>query len=189
MPKPGLVYERPSPMARALIVCFSLGVVVMAGWLVMTVLFSHDATATAEDPGAIPPIATKAPPRIEDSPAYNSPLAATALLPSQSPAPAWPDPPSADSGARPSASESGRAAAAAYATSSVAPDAVNERAPADAANSAIDGGFDPRDMIPLPQPRPHRVAIPVPRPRPRIDDTAVAQVPQERTLFDILMGR
>jgi hypothetical protein len=188
MPKPGLAYERSSPLARVLIVCLSLGVVVMAGWLVMTVLFSHDATATVEDPEPIPPIATKAPPRVEDSPAYASPLAATSVLPSQPTAPAWPDPPSADA-ATASASAAGAATAGAYATSSVAPLAPDERAPGEGAGSTLDAGFDPREMVPLPQPRPRRIAVPVPRPRPRFEATAEAQVPQQRTLFDILMGR
>ena len=43
MPRTGLAYEKPSRIAQGLVVCFSIAVVVMAGWLVMMIMFSYDA--------------------------------------------------------------------------------------------------------------------------------------------------
>ena len=185
MSRPGLAYERPTRMAQALILCFSLAVVVMAGWLVMTVMFAHDAPTVAEEQPDVPPVATKAPPNIEDANA--PPLSATARMPSQPGASPWPDTRSAEAVTRPSAPAAAGAAATTYATSAVAPSA-NDRAALDGA--PIETGIDPREMVPLPLPRPRRTAaVPVPRPRPRADDQAVAQVPQERNFFDLLLGR
>ncbi len=186
MPRRGLDHERASPQARAMVVCFSLALVVMAGWFVMTVLFARDAPPPAEDPGAIPPIATRAPPRVEDTaPAVSSQLA-TVGLPLQSSASPWPDGrPAASSGRVASSGPSVPAApvGAGYATSSVAPDAA-----ARGEERAVDTGFDPGEAIPLPQPRPRRISVPVPRPRPRVEDRAEAE-PQQRTLIDVLLGR
>ena len=81
MPRTGLAYERPSRVSQALILGFSLAVVVMAGWLVMMIMLPHDANTTAADPADVPAMATTPAPRIEDSvTAYDPPPAKSAQL-------------------------------------------------------------------------------------------------------------
>lgn len=42
------VYERPSRLSQGLVVCLSIAVVLMAGWLAVTIMSSRDATTAAE---------------------------------------------------------------------------------------------------------------------------------------------
>src|ERR1700674_1952696 len=64
MPRTGLAYERASRVSQALILCFSLAVVVMAGWLAMMIMLPHDANTMAADPADVPEMATIPAPRI-----------------------------------------------------------------------------------------------------------------------------
>jgi hypothetical protein len=177
MPRPGLAYEKASRVSRALIACFGLAVVVMAGWLGAMILFPSDApTQAAIDPSDVPAMATKPAPRVENTAtAYDAPLAN---------GPQWPEAPSTNPYSPPPppvaqpAPANGRPAG--YATSALAP--YDNVVPAEAGN-------DSTESVPLPPPRPKRVAaVPVPRPRPHIDEPVEAP-PKERSFFDILVGR
>jgi hypothetical protein len=188
MPRTGLAYERPSRVSQALILCFSLAVVVMAGWLVMMIMLPNDANTLAADPADVPETATVPAPRIENSvTAYNPPLANPA--PSPPGAPPWPAAPSTNPFSTPPAAAPARPPDAST-TSSLAPSDANYRG---ASNNdrfvETEPGNDAAELVPLPPPRPRRTAVPVPRPRPRIDDQADAPPPRERTFFDMLVGR
>jgi len=87
MPRPGLAYDRPSRASQALIVGFSLAVVVMAGWLVLMVMFSADTTTGTADTADLP----AAPPHVENLPASAQPSSARLLTPLPEGS-AWPDP-------------------------------------------------------------------------------------------------
>jgi len=169
MPRTGLAYERPSLVSLALIACFSLAVFVMAGWLVMTIVFSNDANTRAADPAA-DPVADAA-----DVAALTATSAAQAgnALPSYAPPGAGP----------PSA-----AGAATAALGGPAPE-MTYRGPGDLLNFPPDADDASRAAVPLPPPRPRRTAsVPVPRPRPPIDG-GDAPAPPERSLFDIFVRR
>lgn len=86
-------------------------------------------------------------------------------------------------------------AAPTYATSSL-PDYASEPSyrgvPAEDLMAPADGttgGLDPSELVPLPIPRPRHASVPMPRPRPHIDEPAEAQESQDKTLFDLLIGR
>ena len=191
MPRTGLAYERPSRVSQALILCFSLAVVVMAGWLVMMIRLPHDANTMAADPADVPAMATRPAPRIENTATAYTPLLADSAqlrLPNASP---WPDASSTNPYSTSSAtSPSPARPAAAYTTSSLAPPEASYRGASNGdLNIQAEAGNDAPEFVPLPLPRPRRSAVPVPRPRPRIDDQADAQPTRERTLFDVLVGR
>ena len=182
MPRPGLAYERSSRMSQVLILCFSVAVLVMAGWLAMMIMVPNNAEPVAADPSDVPAMATKPALRVENTAtAYDPPLANAPQFP-QAPSTNPYSPPSATS---PTASSPAAAAAVparppgAYATSSLA---SYDNVPGDAVNEVT-------ESIPLPPPRPRRAVVPVPRPRPHIDEQVEAPPPRERNFFDILVGR
>jgi hypothetical protein len=176
MPRTGLAHERPSLVSLALIACFSLAVIVVAGWLVMIIMFSNDANTKSADPvAAAAPAAAAADlasdaagvaalsgtsaPRAEGTVPSNAPPSAGALSPVM-PAPA-------DGAPNPAVSRPG--------------DLLNF--PPDYENTAP-------VVVLLPRPRPRlTAAVPVPRPRPAIDAQPVPPAAQQRSLFDILVGR
>jgi len=95
MPRPGLAYEKPSRASQALVIGFSLAVVVMAGWLVMLIMFSHDANTMAADPADLQATAARTPPRVEPAAPEPIRLGAVTRPPPQptqpsGPATAWP---------------------------------------------------------------------------------------------------
>jgi hypothetical protein len=47
MPRTGRVYEKPSRISQGLVVCLSIAVVLMAGWLAITIMLSNYATTSA----------------------------------------------------------------------------------------------------------------------------------------------
>jgi hypothetical protein len=199
MPRAGLEYERPSRLSKALIAGFSLGVVAMTGWLVLMIMFSHDAsTRTADGPLPPPPSPASPPglPRVEN-PTPGKPFLITpaSTMPSQ-PASPWdamanvaalPSEPVRGSYTPSLPSAPAEAAPSAYAAPSPAPPQIDYRsAPS---NFALPETEPETAAIPLPQPRPRRVAtIPVPRPRPHLDEDD-AQPPAEKSLFDLLIQR
>jgi hypothetical protein len=178
MPRPGLAYERSSRVSQMLILCFSVAVLVMGGWLAMMIMVPNNAETVAADTSDVPAMATKPAPRVENSAtAYDPPLANGPQF-SDAPSTNPYSPPSAASPAASSPTAPARPAGA-YATSSLA---SYGNLPSDAVNEVT-------ESVPLPPPRPpRRAVVPVPRPRPHIDEQAEAP-PKERNLFDILVGR
>jgi hypothetical protein len=47
MPRTGRTYEKPSRISQGLVVCLSIAVVLMAGWLAVTIMLSNYATTSA----------------------------------------------------------------------------------------------------------------------------------------------
>lgn len=47
MPRTGRAYEKPSRISQGLVVCLSIAVVLMAGWLAITIMLSNNATTSA----------------------------------------------------------------------------------------------------------------------------------------------
>jgi hypothetical protein len=204
MSRGSLAYERMSRTSQALIVSFSLALVLMIGWFALLIMFSPDASTMTADPvAALPPAG---PPQVENPP-YNTFPLARSVEPSQSnSSPPWgngiasiPTLPSAPVGAPftvrappPAAPAEAPAAAppASYGTSSVGAAAIDYRsAPTDYPNSP-DGAAADISPVPLPAPRPRNLGLtPVPRPRPHIDEQADAQPPQEKSLFDLMIER
>jgi len=199
MPRPGLAYERSSRISQALIAGFSLAVAVMAGWLVLMIMSSHDGnTTTADTADLSPPV--KQPPRVENlPPARPSIINRVSPLPEATP---WPDQAASLPLSPPAAAPVGTTSTTAYATSSLttppslaptsvtttsltAPGPIDRVAPAD--DPAVQTETAPTAIVPLPPPRPRRVvSIPIPRPRPQIDEPAE---PAQRSLFDFLVDR
>ena len=199
MPRAGLEYERPSRLSQALIAGFSLGVVAMAGWLVLMIMFSHDASTMTADgaaPAASPTPPPPGPPRVEN-PTAGKPFRVTpaSTVPQQQASP-WGDapnlaalpPPSGRAYAPAASSDPPAVAPPAYATPSPAPPQIDYRtAPSE---FALPDAEPEIAVIPLPQPRPRRVAtIPVPRPRPHLDDNDSPQAQADKSLFDLLINR
>jgi hypothetical protein len=179
MPRPGLAYEPTSRLTQVLILCFSVAVLVMGGWLAMMIMVPNNAEPVATDPSDVPAMATKPAPRVENTAtAYDPPLANAPQFP-QAPSTNPYSPPSATSPTASSPAAAPARPAGAYATSSLA---SYDNVPSDAVNEVT-------ESIPLPPPRPRRVAVPFPRPRPHIDEQVEAPPPRERNLFDILVGR
>jgi hypothetical protein len=204
MPRAGLAYERSSRVSQALIAGFSLAVAVMAGWLVLMIMSSHDGnTTTADTADLSPPV--KQPPRVENlPPARPSIINRVSPLPEATP---WPDQAASLPLSGPTAAPVGTTPTTAYATSSLTtsrslaptpvtttsltpnslttPGIVDRVAPAD--DPAVQTETAPTAIVPLPPPRPRRVvSIPIPRPRPQIDEPAE---PAQRSLFDYLVDR
>ena len=90
MPRPGLAYEKPSRASQALVIGFSLAVVVMAGWLVMMIMFSHDANTMAADPADLLATAARTLPRVEPAAPEPIRLGAVTRPPPQAPVPSGP---------------------------------------------------------------------------------------------------
>lgn len=214
MPRPGLAYEKPSRGSQALVIGFSLAVVVMAGWLVMMIMFSHDANTMAADPADLQATVARPPPPVE--PAAPEPIRLGAVTrpppqptqPSGPPTP-WPftpystgaTPPQPAAPAAPQA-VAPRAAAPqaepAPATPAASPTYTTSSVPASVAGISDRASIEDTlpqtetpdtEVIPLPPPKPRRMAsIPVPRPRPHLDSDD-AQPSEERTFFDFLVNR
>jgi hypothetical protein len=189
MPRTDLAYERPSLVSLALIVGFSLAVVVVAGWLVMMIMFSNGANTKAADPAA--PAADRAADAADVAAlaGTSAPRAGNAL-PSNAPPGAGPPsagmpPAPADGALKPDAPQ-----ARPLASASAAPGPeTTYRGPGDLLNFPPDAE-NAAEAVPLPPPRPRRTAaVPVPRPRPPIDGEQAPPAPQQRSLFDIFVGR
>jgi hypothetical protein len=201
MPRGGLAYEKPSRVSQGLIVSFSVAVVIMAGWLVMTIMSSRDANTMAADPADIPPVSTPAstPPRVLMAAPEPIRLSSRSTAPSTA-SPPGPAPWPYSSAATPPPAALPLAAAPVgapppaptYSTSSVRDamaDANDRVTPGDqpAPEAAIEAPEAAAEAVPLPPPKPRRVAsIPVPRPRPRVDGDDAP--PQERSFFDQLFN-
>jgi hypothetical protein len=187
MSKTGLAYERPSRVSLALIVCFSCGLIVMAGWLAMTILFSSNANTAA---GPTDGMMASLPPHVENAtPPYVPPVTVEVPLSAASQPGIAPPQASAYGGGPPDTGPT--ATIRAYTTSALASgtalhgpgDLVLQIEPQPAS--------EPTEIVPLPSPRPPRrvAAVPVPRPRPQIDDAEPPPPPQERSLLDIFINR
>lgn len=192
-------YEKPSRISQGLVICFSIAIVAMAGWLAMTIMFSRDAnTMAADDDTNIEE--TSAPPYVENvSPepeklsvtarlnaAYFEPLPRDyipdAVTPSRSALPLAPltefPPPSARDPRYPAS------------IVPTMPDVVYRGSPADEppqAEVAIEATYAAPDFVPLPLPKPRRASIPVPRPRPHLDSED--QPGPDPSFFDLLVNR
>jgi len=208
----GRAYEKPSRISQGLVVCFSIAVVLMAGWLAITIMLSRYATTSAvgdtDMTGAPVYVENVSPepgePRVAArvNSAYFEPLprnyASTTPTPPRSALPlaSFAEPPPAatrDPG---------------YAPSPIAPavPGVNYRSipakeplqagPSIAVTDAIADLMRLRLRLPPPPPPyppPHagesRVAsIPVPRPRPRFEGEDVQPGPDQSS-FDLLIDR
>ncbi len=214
MPRPGLAYEKPSRASQALVIGFSLAVVVMAGWLAMMIMFSHDANTMAADPADLRATAARIACRGSKPAAEPEPtrLGAVTRPPPQAPTPSapptsWPftpystgatpslpAAPAAPQAAVPQAAAPAPASPAAgptYTPSSVpaAMADINDRVSIEDTLPQTETPDTAPEVIPLPPPKPRRMAsIPVPRPRPHLDSDD-AQPSQERTFFDFLVDR
>ena len=196
-----LSYEKPSRISQGLVVCFSVAVVVMAGWLAITIMFSRDANiATAADDTNIEttsasPYVDNALPELEKpsvtarlNAAYFEPLPRDytpgAVTPPRSALPL-----ASFSEIPPLARRDSR-----YSTSIVpaAPGANYRSIPADEplplqTEFAIEAIDAIPDFVPLPVPKPRRISIPVPRPRPHLDGED--QPGPDLSFFDLLINR
>jgi len=214
MPRTGRAYERPSLVSLALIACLSLAVVVVAGWLVMIMMFSNDANTKVADPAAdraagaadVAALAGTSAPLAENTLPSNAP-------PGAGPPSAGMPPPPADGAPRPDAPQArplatasagappalgapaapfaapSAAGASTAALGGQAPETIY-RGPGDLLNFPPDAENAAPKAVPLPPPRPRRTAaVPVPRPRPPIDGEQVPPALQQRSLFDIFGGR
>jgi hypothetical protein len=188
MPRTALAYEKPSRISQGLVVCFSVAVVVMAGWFVTVVMFFDGANTMATDEEGIQPISTRPyvtnvspePAKLtettrsnsadlEPSPWIHTPDSATPRAAPVPPRSALPLAPFAEFPA-------GDAPHPTYTTPSVtteAPDQSYRGIVADDLFRQFEAAIDAdtaADVIPLPLPRPRPSAsIPIPRPRPRLD--------------------
>ena len=206
MPRTAPAYEKPSRISQGLVVCFSIAVIVMAGWLIMVVMFFDGANTMTADEADIQPISTRSyvtnvpePTKLgetarsnstdlESLPWVHTPDSAT---PSAAPAPprsALPLAPfaefPADGAPRP-----------AYTMSSAAtgvPDARYRGTMADDLSRQVEAAIDAdtaADVIPLPLPKPRPSAsIPIPRPRPRLDAEDTQPSP-DQPFFEFLVNR
>jgi hypothetical protein len=194
MPKTGLAYERPSRASLALIVCFSLGLIIIAGWLVMMIMLSSDANTAG---GPTDEMVASLPPRIENAtPSYVPPLTVAAPQSTATPSDApggtpWPTTTLPLASAAASApANTGPAPTGAYTTSALAVPDTAFRGPGDLLQLAPDPADEATEIVPLPLPRPRRMAsVPVPRPRPQIDDAEPEPPLQKRSLLDIFINR
>jgi hypothetical protein len=128
MAKTSLRYEQPSRASQVLVLCFSVAVAFMAGWLVLTIMLGNGGTtmvATADD--EVPAMATKQPPRVENAGiTVSPPIVAPQQLLS----------PQADPGSWPGAAPAARPAAAPAADAKITPPAA-PAAPAAPAGTAL----------------------------------------------------
>jgi hypothetical protein len=183
-------YEKPSRISQGLVVCLSIAVVLAAGRLASTIIFSRYATATASAvddtnttsaPASVesvssephePPVAARM------NPAYFEPLprddAFTAPTPPRSALPLAPlaEPPSA---------ATRNPGSAPWSTATAMPDVDFRGIPA---------------KLPPPYPPPQAAegtvtSIPVPRPRPRLESEEVQPDPDQSpfSAFDLFIDR
>lgn len=191
-------YEKPSRISQALVVCFSVAVVFMAGWLALVILFPRDANTMAARDTDIE--ITDTPPYVENiapepeqlsvkarlNAAYFDPLPRD--LPDVAPPPRSALPLGPVTEPPPAATFDSR-----YPTSLItaaAPNTNHRSVTADeflqiaAAVEAIDVA---PEVVPLPLPKPRRASVPVPRPRPRLDGED--QLGADPSFFDLLVSR
>jgi hypothetical protein len=188
MPRTGLAYERPSRASQALIIGFSLALVVMAGWLVMIIMFPGRANTMAADPAEAEAIADAQSPRLENLAIAPPRRATDATSPSQQPSPSAQSRPAAPFAVTRASPPSGALPLTSPLAQPASPDATDFRGSA-AEDPRLDTpAIDSGEVIPLPPPKPRRTAaIPVPRPRPQIDEAS--EQPQDKTFFDNLVDR
>jgi len=201
MPRTGLAYEKPSRASQGLVVAFSIAVVIMGGWLAMTILFAPDITTVTANDSDIE--TASAPPYVENVSPVPTRLSATAPSNSTYPEP-WAytpygaAPPAPPRSALPLASPAEPPAVgtpgAPYTTSSISvtvPDSSYRGLLADEpprqTEAAIEATDTAPDVVPLPRPR-RTASIPVPRPRPHLD-AEDAQSSAEQSFFDLLVNR
>jgi hypothetical protein len=193
----GHTYEKPSRISQALVVCFSIAVVLMAGWFAITIMFSHYGTTSAVDDTEI---VTTSPARVENvsaepdessvtarlNAAYFEPLsrdyAYAAVAPPRSALPLVPV-------AEPFPAATRDPGYPALSLANVVPDVNDRKIPADESPPARALTEAAADVVPSPPPkRSHTASIPMPRPRPRIEAEDVQPGPeQSQSLFDLLM--
>ncbi len=196
MPRTGRTYEKPSRLSQGLVICFSIAVVAMAGWLAL-VIMSHGTRTMAADGTDVEATSQPVAARVVAEPekagamdrfnaAYFAPgvryyppsaaapprsaLALTDPAPIAVRDPVFPAPP----------------AMAAIPDTSYRDIPIDEPLPEEAVIGAPDGNAE---LVPLPLPNPRRIAaIPVPRPRPRADGED-AQGGAESSFFDFMINR
>ena len=217
MPGTDRAYERPSRISQGLVVCLSIAVVLMAGWLAVTIMLSQYATISAVGDTAM----TRAPaymenvsrepdeprvmtgansvyfeplPRDDPSTTPTSPRSAPALAPFVEPPPAatrLPGPaPSSTATAMPDANYRSIPAPPPYFPPRAAEEA---RASIEATDAIADLMRLPPAPPPYPPPRAGEnrlgaVSIPMPRPRPRLEAEDVQPGP-DQSFFDLLLAR
>ena len=207
MPRTVRAYEKPSRISQGLIVCFSIAVVVMAGWLVTVVMFFDGANTMAADEADIQPISARSyvtnvfpePAKLGETARSNAadleslPWVHT---PDSATPPAAPAPPRSALPLAPFAQfPAGGAPPPAYTMSSAAtevPDASYRGIIADDLSRQIEAAIDADtapEVIPLPLPKPRPTAsVPVPRPRPRLDAEDTQPSP-DQSFFEFLTNR
>jgi len=201
MPRSDLAYEKPSRVARGLVIGFSVAVVVMAGWLAATVMFSPDANTMATDDedvetASTPPYVenvTPEPTRPSTTERFGSPFPEP---PPRAYAPYAAAPPAPPRSALPLASPVEPPPAGLLGstfTTSPVPDEIYRGILADEpprrTEAAIEATDAAPEVVPLPPPKPARTAaIPVPRPRPHLDAEDAPPDP-DRSFFDFLVNR
>lgn len=209
MPTTGCAYEKPSRMSQALVVCFSVAVIVMSAWFLKMIMFTKYGTTSVADDTEIEMVAPGTAGNVSSDPdrppqaapfnsAYFEPSArdngfATAVQPRPSlPLASVAEPPSAD----PRDAEP-----LSLPVATVAPDASYRgvqpdqplraealAAPADA--SAESTPLPPPPVVPRMRGRSAwgLAAIPMPRPRPRLEAEEVAPAPEQaQSIFNLLM--
>jgi hypothetical protein len=206
MPRTGVTYEKPSRVSQGLIVCFSIAVAVMAGWLVMTIMFADNAKTRAageadvQTPNTRPDADNVSPEPIRlsstagSSSAYLEP-SPSAYAPDSTALRVPPAPPrSTLPPASPAELPPVGARDPAYTASSVlaaVPDANYRGVPADEppqVEAVIDTDTNP-EVIPLPPRRPRYFAsIPVPRARPH-PAPQDAQPSADQSFFEFQVNR
>lgn len=206
----GGAYEKPSLISQALVVCFSIAVIVMAGWLVKTIMFTEYGTTAVVDDTEIETVGPATLENVSPDPDRSSVTArlnSAYFEPSSrdysyaTAAPPRPALPLA-SVTEPPPAASRDAGYPALSVTTPAPD-VNYRG-IQADGPLPDGApVAPSDAIvgfvPLPTPPPALprargkvvwgvASIPMPRPRPRLEAEAVQPEPEQaQSLFNLLM--
>lgn len=206
MPRTALAYEKPSRISQGLVVCLSIAVVVMAGWLIAVVMFFDGANTMAADEEGIQPISTRSyvttvspePTKRGDTARSNSTVLESlpwVHTPDSATPPAAPVPPRSALSLAPFAEfPADGAPRPAYTTPSVAaevPDQGYRGTMADDLSRQLEAAIDAdtaADLIPLPLPKPRPSAsIPIPRPRPRLDAEDTSS--PDQSFFEYLVNR
>lgn len=199
MPKTRRTYEKPSRISQGLVICFSIAVVVMAGWFAMTVMFSHDARSrvaegVAIETASIPLHAENVAPEPERAgetvrlnSAYFEPIPRD-YAPNIAPPPRLALPLASLTAPPPAAVRDPEYFPLSTATPSANYRGILSDEPLQAEIPVGASDVLP-DLVPLPPPKPRRTAsIPVPRPRPRLDGDDMLLDP-EHSIFDALFNR
>ncbi len=210
MQRTGRAYEKPSRISQGLVVGLSIAVVVMAGWLAITIMLSHYTTTSAVGDTDM----TGAPVYAENvSPGPNEPrMAAPANSAYFEPLPrgyASTTPPRSalplTSFAEPSPAATRDSRYAPLSIATAVPDVDYRSIPAkeplragpsiEATDAITDLLRLPPPLAPPPYPPPHTAegrvgaaSIPVPRPRPRLEGEDVQASP-DLSSFDLLIDR